>query len=112
MTHAPVPAPAPHAAAPIKTAKGEVPPPPTVVEPSSVHRTLALVVDDLGIAGENVALVRDAIRKFIDDDMRPDDLVAVVRTGAGMGALQQFTTDKRLLHEALDRIAFSNGPSE
>ena len=102
-------APAPHAAAVVKTAKGEAPPPPTVMEPSSVHRTLALVVDDLGIAGENIAPVRDAIRKFIDDDMRPDDLVAVVRTGAGMGALQQFTTDKRLLHEALDRIVFSNG---
>ena len=38
--------------------------------------------------------------------MRPGDLVAIVRTGAGMGALQQFTTDKRLLYAALDRVKY------
>jgi VWFA-related protein len=96
-------------AAAAKPAKGDVPPPPPVPEPAAVHRTLALVVDELGLAGDNIATVRNTIRKFIDEDMRPDDLVAIVRTGAGMGALQQFTTDKHLLHEALDRIAFAQG---
>jgi VWFA-related protein len=86
--------------------KGEVPPPSPVLQPTDVHRTLAFVVDDLGLAGENIPKVRDTIRKFIDNEMRPDDLVAIVRTGAGMGALQQFTTDKRLLHEALDRVKY------
>jgi VWFA-related protein len=100
-----VPAAAQRTAA-IKPAKGDVPPPPPVLQPAEVHRTLAFVVDDLGLAGENIPPVRDAIRKFIDNEMRPDDLVAIVRTGAGMGALQQFTTDKRLLYEALDRVKY------
>jgi VWFA-related protein len=89
-----------------KPVKGEIPPPPPVLRPTDVRRTLALVVDDLGLAGENVPQVRSAIRNFVDEQMRPGDLVAIVRTGAGMGALQQFTTDKRLLYAALDRVKY------
>ena len=95
----------PRVAAP-KLAKGDVPPPAPALQPSEVRRTLAFVVDDQGLAGENIPSVRDAIRKFVDNDMRADDLVAIVRTGAGMGALQQFTTDKRLLYEALERVKY------
>lgn len=95
-----------HRAAQARPAKGEVPPPPPVLRPTEVRRTLALVVDDLGLAAENLPSVRNAIRSFIDDQMRPGDLVAVVRTGAGMGALQQFTTDKRLLYAALERVKY------
>jgi hypothetical protein len=65
-----------------------------VVRPTEVRRTLALVVDDLGLAGESVPLVRNAIRNFLDEEVRPGDLVAIVRTSAGLGALQQFTSDK------------------
>jgi len=92
--------------APTKKIKGEVPPPPPVLEPAEVHRTLALVVDEQGVAAENIGAIRTSIRKFLDEQMRPGDLVAIVRTGAGMGALQQFTTDKRLLYAALDRIKY------
>ncbi len=73
---------------------------------TEVRRTLALVVDDLGLSGESIPRVRSAIRNFIDEQMRPGDLVAIVRTGAGMGSLQQFTTDKRLLYAALDRVKY------
>jgi VWFA-related protein len=90
-----------HRVALAKPVKGEAPPPPPVLRPAEVRRTLALVV-----AGENIPVVRNAIRNFIDEQMRPGDLVAIVRTGAGMGALQQFTTDKRLLYAALDRVKY------
>jgi VWFA-related protein len=89
-----------------KLAKGDVPPPPPVLQPTEVRRTLALMVDDLGLSGESIPAVRVAIRNFIDQQMRPGDLVAIVRTSAGMGALQQFTTDKRLLYAALDRVKY------
>ena len=95
-----------HRAVLAKPVKGEVPAPPPVLRPAEVRRTLALVVDDLGLAGENIPSIRNAIRNFIDEQMRPGDLVAIVRTGAGMGALQQFTTDKRLLYAALDRVKY------
>jgi VWFA-related protein len=89
-----------------KPVKGETPPPPRALRPTEVGRTLALVVDDLGLAADNMPPIRNAIRNFIDEQMRPGDLVAIVRTGAGMGALQQFTTDKRLLYAALDRVKY------
>ncbi len=99
----PVPA---QRAALAKPVKGDAPPPPPVFQPTEVRRTMALVVDDLGLAAESLPPVRGAIRNFIDVQMRPGDLVAVVRTSAGMGALQQFTTDKRLLYAALDRVKY------
>lgn len=72
-----------------------------------VRRTIALVVDDLGLSFESIARVRRSLQHFVDTQRRPGDLVAVVRTGAGMGALQQFTTDPRLLHAAIDRVRWT-----
>src|SRR5262249_24614684 len=52
---------------------------------------------------------KDTIKKFIDQQMQPGDLVAIIRTGAGMGALQQFTNDKRQLYAALDLVRWKPG---
>jgi VWFA-related protein len=98
--------PADHPAAPANLAEGEAPPPPPVLRPAEVRRTLALVVDDLGLTRESVPPVRNAIRNFLDEQMRPGDLIAIVRTSAGLGALQQFTSDKRLLYAALDIVKY------
>ena len=38
--------------------------------------------------------------------MQDGDLVALIRTVGGIGALQQFTTDKRLLRAAVENIKF------
>src|SRR5215207_3290108 len=39
---------------------------------------------------------RAALRKFVDEQVQPGDLVAILRTAGGVGALQQFTTDRRM----------------
>ncbi|HYN86531.1 MAG TPA: VWA domain-containing protein [Pyrinomonadaceae bacterium] len=90
-----------------KTVVVKAPVPPVKLRPEQVRRTVALVVDDLGLSHESSSRVRQALRKFVDEQVLPGDLVAVIRTGAGMGALQQFTTDKRLLHAAIDRIRYN-----
>jgi VWFA-related protein len=77
------------------------------LKPGDVKRTVALVVDDLGLSFENIARIREALKKFVNLDMQPGDLVAVLRTGAGLGALQQFTADKRLLYAAIDRVKYN-----
>jgi VWFA-related protein len=79
----------------------------TRLRPDQVRRTIALVVDDLGMSFESIGTVRQTLRKFVDEQMQPGDLVAIIRTGAGMGALQQFTADKRLLNAAIDRVRFN-----
>jgi VWFA-related protein len=85
------------------------PPPPRALRQDQIRRTIAIVVDDLGLSFESMVRVRDAAKKWVDTEMQPGDLVAVIRTSAGMGALQQFTSDKRLLNAAIDRVQYHLG---
>ena len=81
-----------------------IPVPPRKVKPEEVHRTIALVVDDLGLSFESAHYMRRALKKFLDELMQPNDLVAIIRTAGGIGALQQFTTDKRQLYAAVEKV--------
>ncbi len=81
---------------------------PTPVHPHDVRRTVAFVVDDLGMSNESVAQTRHQLRKFVDEQLQPNDLVAIIRTGGEVGALQQFTTDKRLLHSAIEHLKWNH----
>jgi VWFA-related protein len=44
------------------------------------------------------------LTRYVETQVAPGDLVAIIRTAGGVGALQQFTTDRRLLHAAIDRV--------
>jgi VWFA-related protein len=88
-------------------AKNAPPVPPVPLKPEQVRRTIALVVDDLGLSFESTYYVREALKKFVDQQVQPGDLVAIIRTGGGMGALQQFTSDKRQLYAAIERVKFN-----
>ncbi len=93
----------------VKREKGAVAPPsvkPKALSAGEVHRTIALVVDDLGLAFESVLRTKEAMVKFVDEQMQPGDLVAVLRTGQSAGTLQRFTTDKRQLKAAIQQIRF------
>src|SRR5690349_13064739 len=94
------------ATAPLKSPEskngGLVPPAP--IKRDVPRRTLAIVVDDLGLSAESMSSVRRSVRKFVAEQMQPDDLVAILRTGTQVGALQQFTNDKRLLNRAVDQL--------
>ncbi len=81
--------------------------PTTQLKPEQVRRAYAIVVDDLGISFENVPDMKRAIRKFVNEDVQQGDLVAIVRTGSGSGALQSFTTDKRQLLAAVEKIRYN-----
>ncbi len=81
--------------------------PPTKLKPEDVRRTIAVVVDDLGLSFESAYFARQALKKFVDQQMQPGDLVAIIRTSGGMGALQQFTSDKRQLYAAVERVRYN-----
>jgi VWFA-related protein len=88
----------------------DVAPPPLVprpVQPGQVRRTLALVVDDLGLSFESSVRVRRSLQKFLDEQLQPDDLVAIIRTSGGIGALQSFTTDRRQLYAAVEKVKWN-----
>jgi VWFA-related protein len=94
-------------AEPAKPIDKNVPTPPLRLRPDQIRRTMALVVDDLGLSFESVAFVRQALKKFVDAQMQPNDLVAIIRTGGGIGALQQFTSDKRQLYAAIEKVKWN-----
>jgi len=85
---------------------GTAPIVPAPLRPDQVHRTIALVVDDLGLSFESTVSVRDALKKFVNQQMSANDLVAVLRTSRGIGSLQQFTSDRRQLLVAIDQISW------
>jgi len=74
---------------------------------TQVRRTIAIVVDDLGLSFESAVTVRKSLQKFLDEQLQPDDLVAIIRTSGGIGALQSFTTDKRQLYAAVEKVKWN-----
>jgi len=90
-----------------KVEKDTVIVPPSAVRPEQIRRTIALVVDDLTLSFVSTYYVRRALKKFVDEQMQDGDLVAIIRTGAGIGALQQFTSDKRVLYAAIEKVKWN-----
>jgi len=68
------------------------------------RRTVAVVVDDIYLEFGAYSFVRQALARFIDEELRPGDLMSLVYTSRGSGALRQFTSDRQLLHRALERM--------
>ncbi len=70
-------------------------------------RVMAIVVDDLRMSFRSTVDVRTMLNRYLERQLQPGDLVAIIRTAGGAGALQQFTTDRRLLKAAIERIHWS-----
>lgn len=101
------PTPVPGSPTPTPTPRdkaGVPPPPPARLRPEQVRRAIALVVDDLRMSHEGVHAARQALRKYVDEQVQQGDLVAIIRTSAGIGALQQFTNDRQQLYAAIERV--------
>jgi VWFA-related protein len=97
---------------PAAAVKGATPEslPPVRIQPEQVQRTIALVVDDLCLSWTSATYTRKALKKFIDEQVQPGDLVAIIRTAGSTGVLQQFTSDKRQLYAAVERVKWFPSP--
>jgi len=89
--------------------KNAPPLPPSPLRPDQVRRTFVFVVDDLGLSLQSFAAVRSGLKNFIEKQMQPGDLAAIVRTGGGAGALQRLTADKQQLYAAIDQAHWRAG---
>ncbi|MGI8555604.1 MAG: VWA domain-containing protein, partial [Pyrinomonadaceae bacterium] len=74
-------------------------------------RTIIFVVDDIHLSFDSHRRTRDLINKFINQEMLPNDTVAVVSTTGKIGFLQQFTNNKTVLHAAVERLIFNRNYS-
>lgn len=78
-----------------------------IVRPEDVHRSMVIVVDDLGLSFPSMAYTRQALHKFIDREMQPGDLIALWETGRSNSVFQQFTSDKHVLDVAIDNLSWN-----
>jgi len=68
-------------------------------------RAMAFVMDDYGLtATNNTSRVRDALSKFVDSHADDATSMAVIRTSPPADAAPLFTSDKRLLHAAVEAL--------
>jgi VWFA-related protein len=78
----------------------------TPLRPGEARRTIAFVVDDLGLSFESIGFVRQSLKKFVDEQMQVGDQVAIIRSSGNVGVLQQLTTNKQQLYAAIEQIRF------
>jgi len=65
-------------------------------------RIFVLVLDALHVSPAGTLAVRRTARQFVEQNLGPADLAAVLSPGAAEGASQDFTSDKARLLEAID----------
>jgi VWFA-related protein len=67
-------------------------------------RIYLLVLDDLHTTVANTPRVKAFLREFLERSFGPADLAAVAYTSGRIAASQEFTSNRRLLLEAIDRF--------
>ncbi len=75
--------------------------------PRDARRVIALVVDDSRMSFESVARTRTVLRRFVDEQLLPDDLVCLITTSGGIGSKWDFTYGRAELKAAAARLRFS-----
>jgi VWFA-related protein len=93
------------ASGPPEPGAGAAPGPPTHLRADQVRRTIVFVVDTTGF--ENLVYTRAAMKKFVEEQMQPGDLVSIVQWRPWVHSVQIFTSDKRELLAAIERVTWS-----
>lgn len=84
------------------------PAPGTPVAPPEIkRRQIAFVVDDYGLTMQGMADVRRQLRKFIDEQLDPNDLIAIIRTSRARRELPQLTNDKSRINQAWEQVQWN-----
>ena len=77
------------------------------LEGGQARRTIVVVVDDLGLSGQGLRSLLPALRRFVDMELLPTDVAAIVRTGESDGREQSLTNDRGALQAAIDALRYN-----
>ena len=78
-----------------------------ITEDATVRgRTILFFIDDMHLSVDSINRVRNVLRRFIEQEMSEDDLVAIASPTGNIGFLQQFTNNKTVLRAAVARLTF------
>lgn len=67
-------------------------------------RLYVIMLDDLDVAAMRTAQVKKSAKEFVDRYMGANDIAAVIHTSGRTDAAQEFTSNKALLHAAIDKF--------
>jgi VWFA-related protein len=67
-------------------------------------RLYVIVLDDQDVAAMRTSQVKKSAKEFVDKYMGANDVAAVVHTSGRTDAAQEFTSNKTLLHAAIDKF--------
>ncbi|MBS1811550.1 MAG: VWA domain-containing protein [Acidobacteria bacterium] len=86
----------------------DTPPKPITPTPEvRAGRYIVLTIDDLHLSFGNLVYARQALTKFVDEQVTNDDQVALITTSGQLGLHQQFTNNRDILKRAINRLAFA-----
>ena len=98
------------------------PAPPAATEPAGTEedeaedllpaRYVVLAIDDVHMEFESLSRVRKALTRFLDEDLRPEDQVALVTTSGASALSQEFTSDRAVLQQTLSRLSAQGHPPQ
>jgi len=74
-------------------------------------RVIGIYLDEYFVSPANTAVVRAALHRFVDEDLGPGDLVAVVRPLESLLQIR-LTRDRAALHQAIDKFEGRRGDYE
>ncbi|HWN97769.1 MAG TPA: VWA domain-containing protein [Blastocatellia bacterium] len=70
----------------------------------SPARTVALFADTLHLSTISLLAMKQALRRYVDQQLSDQDLVALIPTTGTLGLAGQFTRDRRLLRYAIEKL--------
>lgn len=82
------------------------------VRSAGAGRIITFIVDDGNCAASQIGMAasREALEKFINEQMLPNDLVAIYQTRGGSSLLQQYTGDKTQLLRVARKVHWYLNP--
>jgi VWFA-related protein len=77
---------------------------PALADATARGRTIIFFIDDLHLSAASLRHTRNTLLDFVENEMGPDDQVAVASPSGQIGFLQSFTDVKPVLRAAIGRI--------
>ena len=73
-------------------------------QPVVQRRTVFFFVDDMHLKPDSIKRTQDSLLRFVTETMGSSDQVAITTASAQLGFLQQLTSDKTVLRQAIERL--------
>lgn len=67
-------------------------------------RTVMFFLDDYHMSPASIGQIRATLKRFVDREMRQNDLAAIATVSGQLGFLQQLTDNKEVMMSAVDRL--------